>query len=265
MDGICLQYLASSLFHSTATTDSSMAESKHRLDRFLSIKTGIPKKNIRLLLAQNRVMVDGLVATNIHQIVDRFSFITLDNKILQQRKRLYIMLHKPVGVVSATKDKRHKTVIDVIRENNTLGITENDIHELHIVGRLDLNSSGLLLLTNDSQWSEKLMDPKQKVEKVYEVKLKNPITQVCVEAFANGMYFPYENITTKPATLDKVNETIARVYLTEGKYHQIKRMFGRFRNPVLAIHRIKIGDYTLGQHLKEGEIQELNEPRETAI
>lgn len=235
-----------------------MAESKHRLDRLISIKTGMPKKHIRLVLAQKRVRVDGELAKSIHQVVDAFSFITLDDKILQQRKRLYIMLHKPIGVVSATKDARHKTVIDVIRENNTLDMTEHDLQELHIVGRLDLNSSGLLLLTNDSQWSEKLMDPKKKVEKVYEVKLKNPITQACVEAFANGIYFAYENITTKPARLETVSETIARVYLTEGKYHQIKRMFGRFRNPVLALHRIKIGDYILDQHLKEGCVQTLS-------
>ena len=254
------RYLASSFIEKKlATTGIFMAESKHRLDRFLSIKTKIPKKNIRLLLAQKRVTVDGVIAYNTNEIVDQFSLITLDEKIIQERKPRYLMMHKPMGVVSATKDDQHKTVIDILRENNTLDITDKEISELHIVGRLDLNSSGLLLLTNNSQWSKKLMSPEHKVEKTYEVELANPITQECIDAFAEGMYFPYENITTKPARLEKISEHSARVYLIEGKYHQIKRMFGRFRNPVLKLHRIKVGQYNLDSSLKEGEIRELSE------
>ena len=238
-----------------------MPANKHRLDRYLSIRTGIPKKDVRLLLAQKRVSVDGVIAENIHDIVGPFSLVILDGKILQQRKRLYLMMHKPVGVVSATKDDQHRTVIDLLRERNDLSITEDEINELHIVGRLDLNSSGLLLLTNDSEWSNRLMSPEQKVLKVYEVDVEKPITDDCITAFAEGIYFPYENITTKPAILEKLSDTVARVSLTEGKYHQIKRMFGRFRNPVLALHRIKIGEFSLDSSLQAGETTELVKPQ----
>lgn len=232
-----------------------MPANKHRLDRFISLKTGIPKNDVRLLLAQKRVRVNNEIADNAQRLVDQFSLISLDEKILQNKKPIYLMMHKPKGVISATKDNQHQTVIDLLRESAELQITQDEIEELHIVGRLDLNSSGLLLLTNDSAWSKQLMSPEQKVEKVYQVTVEKPISNECIEAFAAGMYFPFEDITTKPAKLERLSDTLAKVTLTEGKYHQIKRMFGRFRNPVLSLHRVKIGDYDLDSEIKPGEIR----------
>lgn len=232
-----------------------MPANKHRLDRFISLKTGIPKNDVRLLLAQKRVRVNNEIADNAQRLVDQFSLISLDEKILQNKKPIYLMMHKPKGVISATRDNQHQTVIDLLRESAELQITQDEIEELHIVGRLDLNSSGLLLLTNDSAWSKQLMSPEQKVEKVYQVTVEKPISNECIEAFAAGMYFPFENITTKPAKLERLSDTLAKVTLTEGKYHQIKRMFGRFRNPVLSLHRVKIGNYDLDSEIKPGEIR----------
>lgn len=126
-------------------------------------------------------------------------------------------------------------------------------HELHIAGRLDLNSSGLLLLTNDSRWSEALMSPEQKVDKVYRVTLANPLSEEYIAAFAQGMYFAFEDIITQPAKLVILDSHLAEVTLNEGKYHQIKRMFGRFRNPVVELHRLSIGDITLDEALSPGE------------
>jgi 16S rRNA pseudouridine516 synthase len=161
------------------------------------------------------------------------------------------MMNKPIGVVSATKDEQHKTVMDLLVEKNI------NTDDLHVVGRLDLNSSGLLLLTNDGDWSRALMSPEKKVAKVYEVTLENPITDECIQAFANGMYFSYEDITTKPAQLEKLSECVAKVTLEEGRYHQIKRMFGRFRNPVLALHRVSIGEIKLDTDLAPGECRSI--------
>ncbi|NRA24517.1 MAG: pseudouridine synthase, partial [Oleispira sp.] len=127
----------------------------------------------------------------------------------------------------------------------------------HIVGRLDLNSSGLLLLTNDSRWSRKLMAPEEKVRKVYRVTLENDLSEDYISAFSEGMYFSFENITTQPAQLTIVSNKIAEVVLMEGKYHQIKRMFGRFRNPVLALHRQSVGNLILDQGLMPGESRPL--------
>jgi 16S rRNA pseudouridine516 synthase len=228
-----------------------MSGKKHRLDRFISAKTATPKSNVRLMLAQKRIRVDGQLATDLSQPIDQFSHVVLDGNVLQNNSRRYIMMNKPIGVVSATKDEQHKTVMDLL--------CEEDAADLHIVGRLDLNSSGLLLLTNDGDWSRALMSPENKVAKVYEVTVEHPITNECIQAFANGMYFSYEDITTKPAKLERISECIARVTLEEGRYHQIKRMFGRFRNPVLALHRVSIGEIKLDDGLAPGEYRVLRE------
>ncbi|MGL1958038.1 MAG: pseudouridine synthase [Colwellia sp.] len=222
-----------------------MSISRSRLDRFISQQSNLPRKAVRLLLAQKRILVDGIVAENIAQPIDKFSHIQLDDEILQANKPTYIMLHKPVGVVCATKDKQHKTVIDLLHCQHK--------DDLHIVGRLDLNTSGLVLLTNDSRWSEQLTSPQHKVEKRYLVTLKNPLTAEYIDAFAQGMYFDYEKITTQPVKLTILSTYQAEVILTEGRYHQIKRMFGRFRNPVMALHRIAIGSFVLDNTLKVGE------------
>ena len=231
-----------------------MSISRARLDRFISEQCQINRKKVRLLLAQKRVIVDGVIATDIAQPINKFSVISVDNQLVQQNKALYIMLHKPVGVVCATKDEQHVTVIDLLDEK----LTAEEKASLHIVGRLDLNTSGLVLLTNDSRWSEQLTSPQSKVTKHYLVTLQNPLSSEYIEAFAKGMYFNYEKITTKPVTLNILSQYQAEVILTEGRYHQIKRMFGRFNNPVTALHRTSIGDFVLPDSLPSGEYQLLN-------
>ena len=226
-----------------------MALDKARLDRFIAQYCQVSRKNVRLMLAQNRVWVNGSVARDIDEIIDTFSHITLDGKVIQANVPHYIMLHKPIGVVSATSDTQHKTVIDLLDYPYK--------NELHIVGRLDLNTSGLVLMTNDSRWSERLTLPEQKVAKRYTVTLKNKLSAEYVSAFAKGMYFEYENLTTKPAKLKIVSDYQAEVELIEGRYHQIKRMFGRFRNPVIALHRSAIGNLSLDSQLATGESRAL--------
>ncbi len=220
-----------------------------RLDRFISVQTGINRKHVRLMLAQGRVRVDGVQATDIQQPVGEFSQVLLDGKVLQANRARYVMLHKPVGVVSATVDTQHRTVIDLLNSPWA--------QELHIAGRLDLNSSGLLLLTNDGRWSRSLSSPDSGVSKKYRVTLANPIGEEYIAAFAGGMYFACEGITTRPAGLRILDERVAEVTLTEGRYHQIKRMFGRFRNPVLALQRSSIGNLALDPALEPGQSREL--------
>ena len=231
---------------------------KHRLDRFISIKTGIPKRDVRYLLSQKRIEVDGQHPDSIHDIVDQFSHIALDGKVIQNQQRIYLMMHKPVGIVSATKDARHRTVIDTLNDRQDF-LNQATIASLHIVGRLDLNTSGLLLLTNDSQWSSALMSPDKKVAKVYDVRVKDTISDGSIKAFEEGMYFAFEDVSTQPALLEKYDQTSARITLTEGKYHQIKRMFGRFRNQVLSLHRWKIGHIELDTSLKPGDLRTLTQ------
>lgn len=227
-----------------------MESKRARLDRFLSSELKIKRKDIRLMLAQSRVRVDGIVATDTQQLVDEFSHVSLDDRVLKNKTPRYVMLNKPVGVVSATKDAKHKTVIDLLSHAAK--------SELHIVGRLDLNTSGLMLLTNDGRWSRKLMSPESKVEKRYRVTLQNPLSEAYIQAFAKGFYFEFEDITTRAAKLEIIAEHVAEVTLTEGKYHQIKRMFGRFRNPVIDLHRCSVGELVLDASLHEGASRDLS-------
>lgn len=221
-----------------------MSISTARLDRFLMKTCQLNRRRVQLLLAQKRVYVDGVLAVNGNDIIDYFSHVVLDQKILQANTPYYVMLNKPKGVVCATKDDKHTTVIDLL--------TYSFKDELHIVGRLDLNTSGLVLLTNDSRWSERLTSPDKKVIKRYYVELEAPISSDYITAFATGMYFAYEQLTTRPAKLRVLSTYRAEVELIEGRYHQIKRMFGRFQNKVLELERIAIGNLSLDETLSRG-------------
>ena len=155
------------------------------------------------------------------------------------------MLHKPVGVLSATTDLKHRTVIDLI--------DDPDRETLHLVGRLDRNTSGLMLLTNDGRWSKQLMDPALKVPKVYRVETRDPISMEAPAQFAKGFYFETENLTTRPAELEILSSHSARLTLHEGRYHQVKRMFYRIGNQVTRLHRESVGDIQLPSGLGPGE------------
>lgn len=234
-----------------------MQSKRGRLDRFLSVALHINRKHVRLLLAQGRVIVNGDPAKDIALPINEFSHIVYDGQVLQCISPIYVMLHKPTGVVSATKDDKHTCVVDLLDDQLK--------KQVHLVGRLDLNTSGLLLLTNDSRWSEALMLPEAKVTKEYWVTLANPLTSEYVKAFAEGMYFGYEGITTKPAELEIVGSHRAKVTLREGRYHQIKRMFGRFRNPVIELHRHQIGSLTLDPRLQPGQSRRLTQQELQAL
>lgn len=221
-----------------------MSSRKSRLDRLVAQHLNISPDAVRPLLAQKRIRVDGNIAVARDQLINGFNILTVDDTVLQAQQPVYLMLHKPCGVLSATRDPRHTVATSLI--------DHADIASLHIAGRLDLHASGLLLLTNDGRWSRGLSDPQQAVSKQYLVTLKNPLDETYVAAFAAGMHFPYEDIITRPATLEILATRVARVTLQEGRYHQLKRMFGRFRNPVLAIHRTAIGPLVLDAALAPG-------------
>jgi len=229
-----------------------MQTKSFRIDRYLSKQLKINRRDIKLMLAQGRIEINGATIREVNTIVEEFDRVVFDGEVLQDKQPLYIMLNKPIGVVSATKDELHKTVMDLLS-----GYSTEQLESLHIVGRLDLNTSGLLLITNDSRWSRKLMAPEAKVNKVYNVTLENDLSEDYISAFAEGMYFSFEDITTQPAQLSILSNKVAEVILMEGKYHQIKRMFGRFRNPVMALHRSSIGNLKLDEELKEGQSRQL--------
>ena len=227
-----------------------MQSKRTRLDRFMSQQLGIKRQAIRPIIAQGRIRVDGCIARDVQQTIHQFSHVTFDEQVLQDHKPCYVMMNKPKGVVSATKDQHHKTVIDLLERK--------DRHKLHIAGRLDFNSTGLILLTNDGRWSRELSIPKNKVYKRYQVEVEKPLDESYIRAFSKGIYFNYEGITTKPAALNIMSSHICEVSLTEGRYHQVKRMFGHFQNAVLELHRQSVGNLILDQNLLPGQSRELS-------
>lgn len=222
-----------------------------RIDRFLSSFPRFSRQDSRLLISTGRLRVDGKVIRNpLHEIRD-FHRVELDEEILQAgRSACYWMLHKPVGIVSATCHDEHRTVLDLL--------DVPDKHELHLAGRLDLNTSGLLLLTNDGRWSRRITQPQQRKPKVYHVSTEHPITADYAEVFARGLYFAFEDLTTLPAQLEVLGSHSARLTLFEGRYHQVKRMFGHFRNRVIALHRESMGEIVLDSELSPGQYRALS-------
>lgn len=223
-----------------------------KLDRLLAKHHSMGRNEARRRIVSGAVRVDGVTVIRHDLELDRFSRVDLAGDVVREaERRLCLMLHKPVGVVSATVDAEHRTVIDLI--------DDPDKHTLHIAGRLDRNTSGLVLLTNDGNWSKQLMDPQQKVPKVYLVETREPIPPEAVEAFARGFYFHTEDLTTLPAELEILGERLARLTLHEGRYHQVKRMFHRIDNRVTALHRESIGGLMLPTELRPGEWRALTE------
>ncbi|MCR4510527.1 16S rRNA pseudouridine(516) synthase [Pseudomonas sp. 32.2.56] len=227
-----------------------------RLDRFLSNLPQLNRQTARQLLASGRVRVDGAVVCDGLCEVSQFSRIEVDSELQQAGKPArYFMLHKPIGVVSATEHEQHRTVLDLL--------DEPDKAELHLAGRLDLNTSGLLLITNDGQWSRRLTEPRSRLGKVYRVTTEQPITAEYIEVFARGLYFAYEDLTTLPAELVILDSHSALLTLHEGRYHQVKRMFGHFQNKVIGLHRLSMGAIQLDPELLPGQYRPLS-PAEIA-
>ncbi|MGP5330332.1 pseudouridine synthase, partial [Pseudomonas helleri] len=221
-----------------------------RVDRFLSNLPQFNRQQARLLLIEKRVRVDGQIVSDPHHDIREFSRVELDEQVLQAGKPArYFMLHKPPGCVSATQDPEHPTVLDLLNEA--------DKHDLHIAGRLDFNTSGLMLITNDGHWSRHLTQPQTKLPKVYYVETEQDITDDYITRFEQGVYFAYEDLTTLPATLELLGPRSARLSIVEGRYHQVKRMFGYFDNKVVRLHRESIGPLMLDSRLAPGEYRAL--------
>lgn len=217
-----------------------------RLDRFISRELALSTRNARLHIIEGTVSVDGRPATDSGQEITRFSEVASRDRILRAGlPRLYLMFHKPAGILSATRDPKHRTVLDLI--------DCPDKETLHLAGRLDRSSTGLILLTNDGRWSESLTDPLRKVSKHYLVETDRPIPADAVGRFAAGFEFPTEGIVTRPARLEILAPCRASVTLEEGRYHQIKRMFHRLDGiRLVSLHRDRIGDITLPRELEPG-------------
>ena len=220
-----------------------------RLDRFLTRHTTHTRNEVKHLLSSNRVTVFGEIEQDSHREISEFTEVALDGEILQKREAIYLMLHKPEGYLSATHDPKHPTVIDLIDHPHR--------SELHLAGRLDRASTGLLLLTNDGKWSRKVTEPAEEIFKIYRITTRDPISEETAAIFEQGIYFAFEDLTTRPAQLEILTPHQALLSIHEGRYHQVKRMFHAVGNKVLTLHRESIGPLMLDPNLAPGQFRSL--------
>jgi 16S rRNA pseudouridine516 synthase len=223
-----------------------------KLNRLLGKHDSTGRSRAQAMIVAGEVCVNGEVELEGTREVSRFDRVEAKGEVIQAgRRALYVMLHKPAGYLSATIDAEHPTVLDLI--------DDPDKAELHLAGRLDRASTGLVLLTNDGVWSKRITEPVFKLPKTYLVETAEPIAPEAVAAFAAGFYFHTEDLITQPAELVLLAQRSARVTLWEGRYHQIKRMFHRVGNRVTRLHRESIGPLRLPEDLAAGEWRLLTE------
>ena len=222
-----------------------------RLDKALSL-AGHTRSEARRLIAQGRVQVSGAVVRDAGRNVSSGD-VMLDGAPIDAQEEIYLMLHKPAGVVTATEDKRLLTVVSLLPE-----IYQR--RKIGPVGRLDRDVTGLVLLTTDGQLAHRLISPRWKAEKQYRARCKGALDESDVAAFAEGLAL--SDFTAAPARLEILESgerSLADVILTEGKFHQVKRMFAAVGHPLISLMRLRIGCVTLDESLAPGEYRPLTD------
>lgn len=223
-----------------------------RLDKIISATGKKSRREVKLLVKQGRILVDGVPASAAEMKVDpAVSEILLDGEDIGYQRFTYIMLHKPAGVLSAVEDKRQKTVLDLLPE-------ELQKRGLSPVGRLDKDTEGLLLLTNDGDLAHRLLSPRHHVDKVYYARVEGALEESDVAAFAAGITLG-DGLECLPAGLEILSPCEALVTLQEGKFHQVKRMLAARGKPVVYLKRLKMGPLTLDEALDPGAFRPLTE------
>lgn len=216
-----------------------------RLDKYLAHATGMSRKEVKRALHKELVTVNGVIIKSPAQKVLESDDIIYQEQSIAAPQERYFMLNKPAGYVCSNDDSTHPTIAGLLNE-------EVRPESLNIAGRLDVDTTGLLLITTDGQWLHKVTSPNHKQPKRYLVETADAIDPSAVEVFAQGILLESEKHPTKPATLDVLESHIAYLTLTEGKYHQVKRMFAAIGNKVIELHRDRIGDIALDETLESG-------------
>lgn len=227
-----------------------------RLDKYICKSTNLTRVQASEALQQNQVEVDGRVFTNGAVQVHDNNDVTLEGQRLVLRPFRYLMVHKPANTLCSNVDENYPSILNYVDINNK--------SELHVVGRLDADTTGLVLLTDDGSWTFKIIKPEAKCEKVYRVSLRDEITSTAIQALEFGVMLQGIKEPTLPAKLEVINPREVLLTITEGKFHQVKRMFRAVGNRVKALHRDKIGKITLdvdcGQwrYLTESEVNSVH-------
>lgn len=229
-----------------------------RLDKFICKSTELTRSEAKKLLKSGEVKVNGEVAKNPAMQVHENNTVDIDGQVLSARGSRYFMLHKVADTICSNVDEGYPSVLHFLEVDKAF--------DLHIAGRLDADTTGLVLITDDGRWSHNVISPKKDCQKIYRVWLRNPISieesVELIEQFSQGIQLQGESSLTKPAILTLVTDTEVDnevlLTITEGKYHQVKRMFAAVGNRVVGLHREEIGTVKLGD-LAPGEWRTLTE------
>ncbi len=224
-----------------------------RLDKFVCKSTELTKSQALECIKLGKIFVNGKVIVDEATQVHENNEITLDKRILEARDFRYILMHKPANTIFSNVDEDYPSVF------NYLPVEKPS--ELHIAGRLDADTTGLILITDDGRWSFSIAKPSRNCPKVYRVHLSKKLAADVAMAFKKGVQLQGEQQLTLPAKLEKISEREALLTITEGKFHQVKRMFAAVGNRVVSLHRERIGDVHLDvevrqwRYLTQAEVQ----------
>lgn len=226
-----------------------------RIDKFLANMGFGTRKEVKQLVKSKAVTInDETVKDSGKQLDPHADVVRVYGDIVAYKPFLYLMLNKPAGVISATEDYKDNTVIDLLDE-------DVKHYDLHPVGRLDKDTVGLLLLTNDGDLTHQLLSPKKKVPKKYYARIEGQVTEEDVTAFSQGVTLE-DGYETKPGELTILESgpaSVIELVITEGKFHQVKRMFEAVGKKVVYLKRLEMGSLTLDETLREGEYRELTD------
>ncbi len=221
-----------------------------RLDKFVSDGVAMTRSESRKAIKNGRITVNGKIVKDIALHINEDAVVLLDGKEISYSEFVYIMLHKPEGYVSATEDRRQKTVLDLLDPSYSR-------YQLFPVGRLDIDTEGFLLLTNDGELAHNMLSPNKNVGKTYFLRLEKSITDEDIEKLETGV--DIGECVTKPAKAERISENEINLTITEGKFHQVKRMAKAVGNEVIYLKRLAYGSFYLDETLQKGSYRHLTE------
>ena len=228
-----------------------------RLDKYISNATDLSRTDVKKLIKSGLVSIDDETAKSGSQKVTDDQEITIEGSTIQLMTTRYFMMNKPAGVVSATKDHTNPTALDLIYEHR------ND--QLQIAGRLDIDTTGLLLITDDGQWNHIVTSPRTDCKKIYAVELENAVSEDYHKKLEAGIALEGEKRRCLPATMQVIDDHHIQLSISEGKYHQVKRMITSLGNEVVSLHRLQIGGIALDPELEPGDYRPLTEEEIASI
>ncbi|MGC6481223.1 MAG: 16S rRNA pseudouridine(516) synthase RsuA [Porticoccaceae bacterium] len=228
-----------------------------RLDKYISNATDLSRTDVKKLIKAGQVSIDDEQAQSGSLKITDDQEIAIEGSIIQLMTTRYFMMNKPAGVVSATKDHNNPTALDLIYEHRN--------EQLQIAGRLDIDTTGLLLITDDGQWNHIVTSPRTDCKKIYLVELENPVGRDYQRKLEAGIALEGEKRRCLPATMEVIDDHHIRLCISEGKYHQVKRMMISLGNQVASLHRLQIGGIELDPDLEPGDYRPLTDDEIASI